>query len=111
MENYEMLDRIGEGTFGEVHRVMKITSGEVFALKLVRIRNLEDGVPNSALREIRALRELYHPHVCVNLCFFLSQIGSQVAFYRSTSTLPGVVCSNSYLFLALSSWALDCSSI
>ena len=74
MENYEIIDRIGEGTFGEVHRVMKISTGMVYALKLVRIRNLEDGVPNSALREIRALRELYHPHVSLfysTLCVFI----------------------------------------
>ncbi len=43
MDNYEILELIGEGTFGEVHRAVKVDTGEVFALKKVRTRNLEDG--------------------------------------------------------------------
>ena len=90
MENYELLDRIGEGTFGEVHRAKDRRTGRLVALKRIRLRGADEGceysmstqwcilgeltsscgflvchaaLPNSALREMRALKQLRHPHV------------------------------------------------
>ena len=40
-------------------------TGELVALKKVPLRKLEDGIPNSALREIKALQESEeNNHVC-----------------------------------------------
>ena len=35
-----------------------VQSGEVVALKKVPLRKIEDGIPNQALREIKALQEI-----------------------------------------------------
>ncbi|KAK2175954.1 hypothetical protein NP493_694g01004 [Ridgeia piscesae] len=58
MEQYKILGRIGEGAHGIVSKAKHIESGEVVALKKVPLRKLEDGIPNTALREIKALQEI-----------------------------------------------------
>ena len=61
--DYQKLEKLGEGTFGVVHKAKHIETGEVVALKKMRLEDEEDGVPATALREIAILRELKHPNV------------------------------------------------
>tara|TARA_B100000780_G_C21040289_1_gene417421 strand:- start:53 stop:1054 length:1002 start_codon:yes stop_codon:yes gene_type:complete len=67
MQNYTLLQRIGEGSFGEVHEVQDNRDGTRKAAKRIRLRNVSstDAFPNPALREIRALQEIgrHHPNV------------------------------------------------
>ena len=64
MEQYEILGRIGEGAHGVVFKAKHIESGEDVALKKVSLKKLEDGIPHTALREIKALQEIEdHEHV------------------------------------------------
>ncbi|TNM86292.1 cyclin-dependent kinase 20 [Takifugu rubripes] len=58
MEQYSILGHIGEGAHGIVFKAKQIETGETVALKKVSLRRLEDGIPNQALREIRALQEI-----------------------------------------------------
>ncbi|KAF6018383.1 CDK20 [Bugula neritina] len=58
MEQYTILGRIGEGAHGIVSKAKNIESGEIVAIKKVALRKIEDGIPNTALREIQALREI-----------------------------------------------------
>ncbi|XP_067832292.1 cyclin-dependent kinase 20 isoform X2 [Heptranchias perlo] len=58
MEQYSILGRIGEGAHGIVFKAKHIETGETVALKKVALRKLEDGIPNQALREIKALQEI-----------------------------------------------------
>ncbi|XP_076814705.1 cyclin-dependent kinase 20-like [Clavelina lepadiformis] len=58
MEQYHILGRIGEGAHGIVFKAKHIESGEIVALKKVPLRKIEDGIPNQALREIKALQEI-----------------------------------------------------
>jgi len=60
---YEKLERLGEGTFGVVHKARHRESGDMVALKKMRLDGEEDGVPATALREIATLRELKHQNV------------------------------------------------
>ncbi|PFX17201.1 Cyclin-dependent kinase 20 [Stylophora pistillata] len=55
---YTILGNIGEGAHGIVFKAKHIESGEVVALKKVPLRKIEDGIPNTALREIKALQEI-----------------------------------------------------
>jgi hypothetical protein len=41
-----------------------LQTGEIVALKKVALRRLEDGIPNQALREIKALQEIRGQSVC-----------------------------------------------
>ena len=58
MEKYKFLGRIGEGAHGVVFKAKLIETGEVVALKKVSLRRIEEGIPNTALREIKALQEI-----------------------------------------------------
>ncbi|XP_063243489.1 cyclin-dependent kinase 20 isoform X2 [Bacillus rossius redtenbacheri] len=58
MEMFKVMGKIGEGAHGLVLRGRHIVSGHDVALKKVTFKKFEDGIPNSVLREIKALREL-----------------------------------------------------
>jgi cyclin-dependent kinase 10 len=65
--NYRKLNRIGEGTYGIVYRACQVSSGEIIALKRIRMDHGEvsaqEGLPLSSLREISLLRKLSHPNI------------------------------------------------
>ncbi|KAI4215031.1 MAG: hypothetical protein LQ351_002345 [Letrouitia transgressa] len=63
IRNYEILGKLGEGTFGEVHRARSLISGNVVALKKILMHNEKDGFPITALREIKLLKMLSHPNI------------------------------------------------
>jgi len=58
-----MLGKLGEGTFGEVHRAKSKKTGAVFALKKILMHNEKDGFPITALREIKLLKLLSHTNI------------------------------------------------
>jgi len=67
MEEYVILGRIGEGAHGIVFKAKSIETGALVALKKVALRRLEDGIPNTALREIKALQEIAESPFIVHL--------------------------------------------
>ncbi|KAH7348104.1 kinase-like domain-containing protein [Pyrenochaeta sp. MPI-SDFR-AT-0127] len=60
---YEMMQKLGEGTFGEVHKARHRVTGSVYALKKILMHNEKDGFPITALREIKLLKMLSHDNV------------------------------------------------
>ncbi|XP_059805631.1 cyclin-dependent kinase 20 isoform X1 [Hypanus sabinus] len=67
MEQYSILGRIGEGAHGIVFKAKHVETGETVALKKVALRKLEDGIPNQALREIKAVQEIEDNQYVVKL--------------------------------------------
>ncbi|KAF2654768.1 Pkinase-domain-containing protein [Lophiostoma macrostomum CBS 122681] len=63
--DYDMMQKLGEGTFGEVHKARHRGTGRVFALKKILMHNEKDGFPITALREIKLLKMLSHDNVLV----------------------------------------------
>lgn len=63
MENFQNIEKIGEGTYGIVYKAHDKITGQLVALKRIRLDSEADGVPSSALREISLLKELEHPNV------------------------------------------------
>ncbi|KAJ8041508.1 Cyclin-dependent kinase 10 [Holothuria leucospilota] len=63
VSDFEKLNRIGEGTYGIVYRARDTTSGEIVALKKVRMEKEKDGLPISGLREINLLINLRHENI------------------------------------------------
>ncbi|KAJ3213869.1 Cyclin-dependent kinase 20, partial [Dinochytrium kinnereticum] len=63
MERYKTIGKIGEGAHGVVLKAKFVPSGETVALKKVPLRKLEDGIPNTILREIKALQIIDHQNV------------------------------------------------
>lgn len=64
--DFEKLNRIGEGTYGIVYRAHDLKSGEMVAMKKVRMEQEKDGIPVSGLREINLLLNIQHQNI-VNL--------------------------------------------
>lgn len=63
VNNFERLNHIEEGSYGWVSRAKDITTGEVVALKKLKMENSPDGFPVTGLREIQTLLEARHPNV------------------------------------------------
>ncbi|NP_001089767.1 uncharacterized protein LOC734831 [Xenopus laevis] len=92
MEQYSLLGRIGEGAHGIVFKAKHIETGEVVALKKVALRKLEEGIPNQALREIKALREIEdNPHVVKLRDVFPHGTGFVLVFEYMLSDLSEVI--------------------
>ncbi|XP_076050954.1 cyclin-dependent kinase 9-like [Oratosquilla oratoria] len=63
VSKYEKLDKIGQGTFGEVFKARHKKTKKTVALKKVLMENEKEGFPITALREIRILQQLKHENV------------------------------------------------
>lgn len=62
-DRYEILEKLGEGTYGKVYKAINKLSGGCFALKKIRIQFEDEGVPSTAIREVSLLKECDHPNV------------------------------------------------
>ncbi|KAF9086116.1 kinase subunit of RNA polymerase II carboxy-terminal domain kinase I, partial [Mortierella sp. GBA35] len=60
---YERVGQVGEGTYGKVYKARNKQTGEYVALKRIRMEAEKDGFPITAMREIKLLQSLNHPHV------------------------------------------------
>lgn len=94
MNAFKILNRVGEGTFGEVRKARSCAGDGFKALKQVRISTLESTIPNFILREIQSLSELDHPHV---VCLFeiVSLKNSVGLLFEYTSTDLGSILATS----------------
>ncbi len=63
LDDYEISIKLGQGTFGEVLKGRQILTGAQCALKKVTIHDAKDGLPITALREIKLLKKLRHPSI------------------------------------------------
>lgn len=65
MENFQKIEKIGEGTYGIVYKAKDLANnGRIVALKKIRLEADDEGVPSTAMREISLLKELSsHPNV------------------------------------------------
>jgi serine/threonine protein kinase len=57
-KTYEKTYKLGEGTYGSVHKVL--FEGQLYALKKILIEHLNEGLPSPFIREISILRYLSH---------------------------------------------------
>ncbi|KHN86651.1 Cyclin-dependent kinase 12 [Toxocara canis] len=63
VEKYDIKVQVGEGTYGQVYKAVDKFTGEIVALKKVRLENEKEGFPITAVREIKILRQLNHRNV------------------------------------------------
>eukprot|EP00996_Jenningsia_fusiforme_P000521 NODE_1461_length_1522_cov_354.034623_g1319_i0.p2 GENE.NODE_1461_length_1522_cov_354.034623_g1319_i0~~NODE_1461_length_1522_cov_354.034623_g1319_i0.p2 ORF type:complete len:308 (-),score=58.75 NODE_1461_length_1522_cov_354.034623_g1319_i0:463-1386(-) len=62
-DRYEKFEILGEGTYGVVYKARDRISGEIVALKKIRLDGMDEGIPATALREISVLKALQHPNI------------------------------------------------
>ena len=63
LDKYQRLEKLGEGTYGVVYKAQNTETGEIVAIKKIRLEKEDDGVPSTAIREISLLKNLKHPNI------------------------------------------------
>merc|ERR1711953_1572762 len=63
VEDFLKIEKIGEGTYGVVFKGKNKKTGEIVAMKKIRLESEEEGVPSTAIREVSLLKELQHPNI------------------------------------------------
>lgn len=63
VEEFQLLNRIEEGTYGVVYRAKDKRTSEVVALKRLKMEKEKDGFPITSLREINTLLKAQHENV------------------------------------------------
>ncbi|CAN6472338.1 unnamed protein product [Victoria cruziana] len=63
MDQYEKVEKIGEGTYGVVYKARDRATNETIALKKIRLEQEDEGVPSTAIREISLLKEMEHVNI------------------------------------------------
>jgi len=79
LAKYEIKEKLGEGTYGEVYKAIDSTTGRPIALKKMRLLEADDeGVPATALREVSLLKELSN---CSNIVSLLDVVHSNSTLF------------------------------
>lgn len=76
LNEFIILEKIGEGSYSSVHKVKKKGDGLIFALKKVKLQNLKEKEKENALNEVRILASIDHPNI----------ISYKDAFFDSSSS-------------------------
>lgn len=63
LSSFEIIEMVGEGSYGKVFRAQDLVSNQIVALKYVRMEREYEGFPITAVREINLLRRLEHPNI------------------------------------------------
>jgi len=63
MDKFQKLEKVGEGTYGVVYKAKDKKTGELLALKKIRLEAEDEGIPSTAIREISLLKQLQHPNI------------------------------------------------
>ena len=63
VDNFEKLNHIEEGSYGWVSRAKETATGEIVALKKLKMDNANDGFPVTGLREIQTLMASRHENI------------------------------------------------
>ncbi|CAK8567193.1 unnamed protein product [Lathyrus sativus] len=63
VDEFERLNKIDEGTYGVVYRAKDKKTGEIVALKKVKMEKEKEGFPLTSLREINILLSFHHPFI------------------------------------------------
>lgn len=58
-----MISNLGDGAYSKVYKVKRIADGQMYALKIVALKNLSDKEKDNAINEVRILASIRHPNI------------------------------------------------
>ncbi|KXN72003.1 negative regulator of the PHO system [Conidiobolus coronatus NRRL 28638] len=71
-DNYDILDKLGSGTYGAVHKGLNRRTNQTVAIKVIQ-SSLEEGVTPTTIREVCLLKALHHPNIIPLYEVYISQ--------------------------------------
>jgi cell division cycle 2-like protein len=83
VDNYEKLNRIEEGAYGVVFRARDKATGEVVALKKLKLDKEKNGFPITSLREVHTLLLAKHPNIVNVREIVVGDTLTHYGFYRA----------------------------
>ncbi|KAI5968882.1 BUR1 [Candida margitis] len=63
LKKYEIIKKLGQGTFGVVQKARDRPTGEIVAIKQLLNHSAKEGFPITAMREITILKQLHHHNI------------------------------------------------
>lgn len=63
MRDFVILDKIGDGAYSEVYKVKRVSDGQIYALKKVKMGKLSQKEKENALNEVRILASIHAPSI------------------------------------------------
>ena len=77
IKDFQIQSKLGEGAYSVVYKVKRLTDGNEYALKRVKLLNLNDKEKENALNEIRILASIRNPNViCYKEAFWETKSNS-----------------------------------
>jgi serine/threonine protein kinase len=109
---YQRLEKLGEGSYGIVYKAQDTLTGQIVALKCMKLEEETDGIRPTTLREISILRSMSHPNILglkdvlvvptsITLVTEYLDYDLRIALKRIQGPLaPDLACSYAYQILA-----------
>ena len=63
MNGFKILNKLGQGSFGVVHKVQRKSDQKIYAMKQINLQKMSYEEKNNALNEVRLLASLHHSHI------------------------------------------------
>lgn len=77
LDNYEVLEQMGEGAFSIVFKARHLPSNQFVAIKILRKFQMDQNQKQAVLKEVTIMRQLNHP----NIVKFIEFIDSESYYY------------------------------
>lgn len=78
ISKYTKMEKLGEGTYGTVYRAKDNETGQIVALKKVKLHDEDEGIPSTTIREVSLLQTLEHPSIIKLLHVLLTEKGKKL---------------------------------
>ncbi|KAK6454398.1 kinase-like domain-containing protein [Scheffersomyces xylosifermentans] len=85
LDNYEVLEHMGEGAFSVVYKARQLSTDKLVAIKILRKFQMDSAQKSAVLKEVSIMRQLHHP----NIVKFIEFIDSQSYYYIVQELAPG----------------------
>jgi NIMA (never in mitosis gene a)-related kinase len=63
MQNFEKIQKIGQGSYSEVYKVLRKSDNQIYAMKKVKMGQLSQKEKQNALNEVRILASLASEYI------------------------------------------------
>ncbi len=80
LKDFQIISKLGEGAYSSVYQVKRISDGNIYALKKVRMMNLSEKEKENALNEVRILASINNANIISYKEAFIDD-GSQALWY------------------------------